>query len=94
MRGATEMLQPVKNALIFLLTRPMRGATQEPDIARKNEAFLLTRPMRGATSAWNENTAMAADFYSHAPCGARQPGRHRRIPAGKFLLTRPMRGAT
>ena len=35
-----------------------------------------------------------ADFYSHAPCGARHvlPLRHKRYM--KFLLTRPMRGAT
>ena len=36
--------------------------------------FLLTRPMRGAT--WKRlRKNLDSNFYSHAPCGARQSGR-------------------
>ena len=34
------------------------------------------------------------DFYSHAPCGARQTGESGRSSWSLFLLTRPLRGAT
>ena len=34
------------------------------------------------------------NFYSHAPCGARQKSVAGNMNRGRFLLTRPMRGAT
>ena len=59
--------------LLFLLTRPMRGATRYSDLLLDVIGFLLTRPMRGATAAALTFKFRFADFYSHAPCGARPP---------------------
>ena len=50
----------------------MRGATRLPRGQHIHVKFLLTRPMRGATAGGISKLKTAADFYSHAPCGARQ----------------------
>ena len=73
MRGATtdKMKHPLNE--LFLLTRPMRGATDSVSwVSHCKERFLLTRPMRGATAVQAVAEQHDLDFYSHAPCGARQ----------------------
>ena len=50
--------------------------------------------MRGATSTGLSFHKRRTHFYSHAPCGARQPRRTLQSSVVTFLLTRPMRGAT
>ena len=53
----------------------MRGATGDQSAATNTGyRFLLTRPMRGATLLCIARSFRCDYFYSHAPCGARQPG--------------------
>ena len=50
--------------------------------------------MRGATIYTDQAHITNWDFYSHAPCGARQACVEVATAYVEFLLTRPMRGAT
>ena len=50
--------------------------------------------MRGATATSCFHTLNPKDFYSHAPCGARQKVENVFPGKTRFLLTRPLRGAT
>ena len=73
LRGATlAAAQPCFQDDKFLLTRPLRGATILPPRVLKTSVFLLTRPLRGATRAIIFFVFVHHNFYSHAPCGARQ----------------------
>ena len=71
LRGATRRVRLCNITNLFLLTRLLRGATTTTKPYFQIFSFLLTRPMRGATDAVTTQHLKEADFYSHAPCGAR-----------------------
>ena len=72
MRGATKTTRRHQHDPQFLLTRPMRGATGRFVITGVRWAISTHTPHAGR-DLWNRSSvASAADFYSHAPCGARQ----------------------
>ena len=95
MRGATNgYVQPVGIAWISTHT-PHAGRDILFGISTVSPStFLLTRPMRGATDIVIYTGYYPYDFYSHAPCGARQSTQRHLNYMQQFLLTRPMRGAT
>src|SRR5699024_1638310 len=51
-------------------------------------------PLAGRDTAKTEQPSRRSNFYSHAPCGARQSFMIYDDSILAFLLTRPLRGAT
>ena len=57
--------------------------------------FISTHtPLAGRDIAYAEIIRDNADFYSHAPRGARRQADGHAVGVDRFLLTRPSRGAT
>ena len=56
----------------FLLTRPMRGATGHMDEYVQEMMISTHTPHAGRDNTRQAQAFNAADFYSHAPCGARR----------------------
>ena len=72
----------------------MRGATSRLVSFSSDHNISTHTPHAGRDYTLIAPTGIAANFYSHAPCGARPNAADMTyVPAG-FLLTRPMRGAT
>ena len=78
----------------FQLTRPVWGATLFVPILNKIIEFQLTRPVWGATDNTFTRRAIAQNFNSHAPCGARLLSADCLTVSAIFQLTRPVWGAT
>ena len=58
-------------SLTFLLTRPSRGATKITPEAMSALAISTHTPLAGRDTISGNTVSDAADFYSHAPRGAR-----------------------
>ena len=95
LRGATKDFYKLFSGCDISTHTPLaRRDRRRAGLVRIDSEFLLTRPMRGATDAVTTQHLKEADFYSHAPCGARlRIVRNPTTPA-EFLLTRLLRGAT
>ena len=59
----------------FLLTRPMRGATQQTFWGSPESGISTHTPHAGRDEILADLDDDGWDFYSHAPCGARQDDR-------------------
>ena len=71
---------------------PLAGrdrAAAEP--GQNQDEFLLTRPLRGATLAKTFGIVENENFYSHAPCGARQ-NNHIRLDCPVISTHTPLAG--
>ena len=78
----------------FLLTRPMRGATLYRDQYAICCSISTHTPHAGRDDYLLNYYFVFHNFYSHASCEARQPGRKTKPTKLQFLLTRLLRGAT
>ena len=75
MRGATSFIATGSITCSISTHTPHAGRDRIYNYGMLSPTkFLLTRPMRGATGGDGVTLFGEADFYSHAPCGAR----HRR----------------
>ena len=82
------------SGFIFLLTRLLRGATCKHSACLLDDPISTHTPLARRDAAKSVENADKLNFYSHAPCGARQNAVGRLSDSLQFLLTRPMRGAT
>ena len=92
-RGARLIISFARSyAMAFLLTRPSRGATSESESATAAPGISTHTPLAGR-DFWNRSSvASAADFYSHAPRGARLIEIGKCLEAANFYSHAP-RGA-
>ena len=61
-----------KYEIEFLLTRLLRGATFAAEVSSNNSVISTHTPHAGRDTEWLRRSFHIGDFYSHAPCGARQ----------------------
>ena len=81
--------------VVMISTHTPHAGRDTPALPRLTALVISTHtPHAGRDDRTETGNKVAANFNSHAPCGARRGWRQRQRGKQKFQLTRPMRGAT